>query len=156
MSTVTSTVYANRAVKSVHTGQVTVSGQWAAAATTTVTAGDIVFLAKIPHGAIITEFCVDHSATVSTFPCDYGLASGLAAGGGAQMSIFASALAKATIIRKNLQNASGVDRVQISCSVSDPGRFGIFAAKIGTHTSVTAVPIINFSITYRNDDLQGL
>ena len=153
VATYTSTVFANNQPKRVHAGEVTVSGQWVAAAAATV--GDVVWLAKIPHGAIVTEFAVNHSATVTTFAVDYGLASGVKAGGGAQLSIFATALAKATIIRKNLQNVTGTDNVQISCSVSDPGRYGIFAAKIGTN-SATNLPIINFSITYRNDDLQGL
>lgn len=153
MATLTSTVYANNPVKSVHKGQVTVAGQWVAAAAGST--GDVVLLAKIPHGAIVVEFAVDHSATVTTFAVDYGLASGLKAGGGPQLSLFAAALATATIIRKNLQFATGTDVLQISCSVSDPGRFGVFAAKIGT-VSATNLPVINFSITYRNDERQGL
>lgn len=153
VATYTSTVFSNNQPKQLHVGDVTVAGQWVAAAAATV--GDVVWLAKIPHGATIVEFAVDHSATVTTFAVDYGLASGTKSGGGAQLSIFASALANATIIRKNLQNVSGTDNVQISCSVSDPGRYGIFAAKIGTN-SATNLPIINFSITYRNDENQGL
>lgn len=153
VATYTSTVFVNNQPKHVHKGDVTVAGQWVAAAACTV--GDVIFLAKIPHGAIVVEFAVDHSATVTTFAVDYGLASGLKAGGGPQLSLFASALAKATIIRKNLQLASGTDVLQISCSVSDPGRYGIFAAKVGTN-SATNLPVINFSITYRNDERQGL
>jgi hypothetical protein len=154
MATLTSTVFEKNQPKHVHKGNVTVSGQWAAAVAAST--GDIVFLAKIPHGATIVEFAVDHSSSGTLLGCDYGLASGLKAGGGAQMSIFATALAKATIIRKNLQNAQGVDNIQISCSASDPGRYGIFAAKIGTSGTTLDKPIINFSITYRNDDNQGL
>ena len=155
MTTYTSTVYVNQAVKQVHKGIQSISGQFTG--TSAQTAGDVVFLAKLPHGAIIEEFIVDHSSGTSTFACDYGLASGLKAGGGAQMSIFASALAVGTIVRKNLRNLAGTDMVQISCSVSDPGRFGVFAAKIGTGGgSATSAPIINFSITYRCDERQGL
>ena len=154
MTTYTSSVYANRAVKQVHKGKCTVSGQWTG--TAALTADDVVFLAKIPHGAIICEFQIDHSATVTTWVADYGLASGAKGGGGASLSCFVAALANSTITRKNIQNVAGVDNIQISCSVSDPGRFGIFAAKIGTNASVTSVPIINFSITYRCDRDQGL
>lgn len=154
MATYTSTVYANRAVTQGHKGTQTVSGQWTG--TAALTTDDVVFLAKLPHGAIITEFMIDHSATVTTWAADYGLASGAKGGGGASLSSFVAALANGTIVRKNIQNAAGVDRIQISCSVSDPGRFGIFAAKIGSNASVTSVPIINFRITYRCDEGQGL
>jgi hypothetical protein len=154
MATFTSTVYVNQAVKQVHKGTQTVSGQWTG--TAAVTADDVVFLAKLPHGAIISEFMVDHSAGVTTYAIDYGLASGAKGGGGASLSCFVSALATATIIRKNIQNAAGVDRIQVSCSVSDPGRFGIFAAKIGVAGSATFIPVINFRITYRCDEGQGL
>ena len=105
---------------------------------------------------MIVEFAVDHSATVTTFAADYGLASGLKAGGWANLSLFATALANGTIVRKNLQLATGTDVLQVSCSVSDPGRFGVFAAKLGANASTTNLPIINFSITYRNDERQGL
>lgn len=153
VATYTSTVFANRAPTQRHTGNTTVAGQWTAAAAMTV--GDVVFLAKIPHGAIIVEFAVDHSATVTTFAVDYGLASGAKSDGGASLSCFATALANATIIRKNLRNATGTDNIQVSCSVSDPNHYGIFAAKVGTN-SATNLPIINFSITYRCDEQQGL
>jgi len=154
MATYTSSVYANRAVKQVHKGNMTVSGQWTG--TAAVTADDVIFLAKIPHGATIVEFQIDHSATATTWACDYGLASGAKGGGGASLSCFVAALANATITRKNIQNVAGVDKIQVSCSVSDPGRFGIFAAKIGTNTSTTNFPVINFTLTYRCDENQGL
>ena len=47
MATLTSTVYANNPVKSVHKGQVTVAGQWVA--TAAGSSGDVVLLAKLPH-----------------------------------------------------------------------------------------------------------
>lgn len=153
MTTYTSTVYANNQAVQVHKGEVTVSGQWVG--TSATTDADVVFLAKIPHGAIVVEFAVDHSATVTTYAVDYGLAKGAASDGGASLSCFVSALANATISRKNLQFTDGTDKIQVSCSASDSGHFGIFAAKIGTNTSTTNAPIINFSITYRNDENQG-
>lgn len=154
MATYTSTVYENRAVKQPYKGETTIAGQWTG--TAAVTAADVIFLAKLPHGAIIVDFAVDHSATVTTYAADYGLASGAKAGGGASLACFVSALANGTIKRRNLQNATGVENMQISCSVSDPKRFGIFSATIGSNASTTSVPIINFSITYRCDDNQGL
>lgn len=148
-TTYTSTVFVNTAVKEIHAGDVTVSGQYNGSANS---AGDIIFLAKIPHGARIVEFAVDHSSGETTFGMDYGMASGGSiAGGGADISQFATALAKATIIRKNLQAAAaGVTPPVVSVSDNSGVRYGIFGCKVGTASATTSW-LVNFSVTYRCD-----
>lgn len=147
-TTYTSTVFANGQPKQNVTGDMTVSGQYVGSANS---AGDIIFLAKIPHGAKIVEFAVDHSTAETTFGMDYGMASGGSiAGGGADISQFASALAKATIIRHNLQAVSGATNA-VSVSDNSGVRYGIFGCKVGTASATTAW-IVNFSVTYRCDE----
>lgn len=146
-TTYTSTVFTNNQPKMVHVGNVTVSGQYNGSANS---AGDIIFLAKIPHGAKIVEFAVDHSSGETTFGMDYGMASGGSiAGGGVDISQFATALAKATIIRSNIQAATGATNV-VSVSDNSSVRYGIFGCKVGTASATTSW-IVNFSITYRCD-----
>lgn len=147
-TTYTSTVFVNNQPKANVTGNVTVAGQYAGSANS---AGDIIFLAKIPHGAIIVEFAVDHSTAETTFGMDYGMASGGSiAGGGADISQFASALAKATIIRSNLQRAAAAPLPTVSVADSSGVRYGIFGCKVGTASATTAW-VVNFSVTYRCD-----
>lgn len=152
-TTYTSTVFTNNAPTQRHTGNTTVAGQYSSGATAHCIT-DVIFLAKIPHGAQIVEFAVDHSTSETSLGIQYGFASGISTGG-PQLSILAAELQKATIIRKNLQFASGTDALRVSCSVSDPARYGIFSAAIVTGSCTTSL-IINFSITYRCDENQGL
>lgn len=159
--TYTSTTF-NATPKSVHVGLVTVSGQFVSHGSTSPqvnSLGDVIFLAKIPHGAVVVDFAVDHSTTEGTFGMKYGLASGTAAGGGASLSFYSPSLAKATaktrwtggtIALTAALAANATDPYRISCSDTDPNRYGIFAAKIATASASTTF-IVNFSVTYRND-----
>lgn len=148
-TTYTSTVFVNNQPKQNATGNVTVAGQYNGSANS---AGDIIFLAKIPHGARIVEFAVDHSSGETTFGMDYGMASGGSiAGGGADISQFAAALAKATIIRSNLRGAAaGTVPPVVSVSDNSGVRYGIFGCKVGTASATTSW-LVNFSVTYRCD-----
>lgn len=150
VATYTSTVFANLGPKQVHVGNVTVSGQYVGGAATH-TVGDIIFLAKIPHGAKIVDIAVDHSTSETALGIDYGLAKGGAADGAASYSIFASALATATVGRISARRASGSGPITVSVTDSDPVRYGIFGAKIASGSATTSL-IINFSITYRCDE----
>jgi hypothetical protein len=151
VATYTSTVFDNFQPKQNATGNVTVSGQFRGGATA-YTVGDIIFLAKVPHGAKIVEFAVDHSTSETALGMDYGMASGGSiAGGGADMSQFAAALAKATIIRSNKQRVAGDDGQRVSVSNDSGVRYGIFAVKPVSGSATTSL-IVNFSITYRSDD----
>jgi len=150
VATYTSTVFVNVAPKQVHTGNVTVAGQYNAGATVT-SLGDVIFLAKIPHGAKIVDIMVDHSANETACGVDYGLAKGGAADGAASLSIFVSALAKNTVSRLAVTRPPGSGPVTVSVSDTDPVRYGIFGAKPVTGSASTSL-MINFSITYRCDE----
>lgn len=149
-ATYTSSVFANLGPKQVHVGNVTVQGQYVGGATVH-SLGDVIFLAKIPHGAKIVDIAVDHSTSETALGMDYGLAKGGAADGAASLSIFASALAKATVGRISVQRPSGSGPVTVSVSDSDPVRFGIFGCKPVSGSASTSF-IVNFSITYRCDE----
>ena len=146
VQTLTSTVFDN-VLKQVHTGNVTVAGSFSRGATTN-TVGDVIFLAKIPHGARIVDMIVDHTCAATALGIEYGLASGAATGGGASLSCFSAALAKATIARLAVL---GSQNLRVSVSDSDPNRYGIFSAQLSTGTTTESYAI-NFSITYRNDE----
>ena len=163
--TYTSTTFANAPLKTPHIGNHTITGQFVSTAPTSPpnSAGDIIFLAKIPHRAVIVDFAVDHSSTETTFGMKYGLASGAPTGGGASMSCFSASLAVATAKTRwsggtvqRLANGafSGGDPYRVSVSDSDPNRYGIFAAKIATASASTTF-IVNYSVTYRMDDPQN-
>lgn len=151
--TVTSTVFDRQPVANA-TGDITVSGQYNSGAVD-LSVADVIFLAKIPHGATVTEICVDHSNGETALGVDYGLATGGTAGGGASLSAFISALALATVGRMTVRRAAGANPggVQVSVSDASPARYGIFAAYIASGTGTDST-IINFSITYRCDATQ--
>lgn len=156
--TYTATTF-NGVPKQVHIGNITVTGQFISTAPTTPNSlGDVIFLAKIPHGASVIDFAVDHSTSETTFGMKYGLATGTPAGGGASLSFYSPSLATATVktryaggtVARNANLAGGDDPWRISVSDLDPNRYGIFAAKIATASASTTF-IVNFSITYRCD-----
>ena len=147
VQTLTSTVFDN-VLKHVHTGNVTVGGRFSRGATTN-TLSDVIFLAKIPHGAIVTDILADHTTPATAMGVKFGLATGTATGGGASLSCFTAATAKATLTRKTALNTSG--GVRVSVSDSDPNRYGIFAATLSTGTTTESYAI-NFAITYRMDE----
>jgi hypothetical protein len=149
-TTYTSSVFANQGPKQVHVGNVTIQGQFNAG-TSVVSLGDVIFLAKIPHGAKIVDMAVDHSANETACGVDYGLAKGGADQGAASYSIFTSALATATVGRITVRRPAGSGPVTVSVSDSDPVRYGIFSAVPRTGSASTSF-MVNFSITYRCDE----
>lgn len=149
-ATYTSSVFANQGPKQVHVGNVTVQGQYVGGATVH-SLGDVIFLAKIPHGAKIVDMAVDHSTSETSLGVDYGLAKGGADQGAASLSIFTSVLAKGTIGRITVTRPSGSGPVTVSVSDSDPVRYGIFGCKPVAGSASTSF-IVNFSITYRCDE----
>lgn len=151
VQTLTSTIF-DRQPTQVHVGNITVGGSIAVPGTTN-TLSDIIFLAKIPHGAMIVDVLCDHTTPATALGIKYGLASGTAAGGGASLSCFTAATAKATLTRKTSlgNNTAGVP-VRVSVSDLDTNRYGIFCATLSTGTTTESYAI-NFSITYRVDAL---
>lgn len=148
-ATVTCTVF-DAQPKYLEDGVISVSGSYNSGATALST-GDIVFLAKLPHGAKYVSFEADHSTGATAHACDYGYAKGGAAGGGASLSALVAAGAQAAILRKTVLGIPA----DISCSDSDPNRWGILAAKVGVTGTTTTSLIINFTYCYRCDGAGG-
>ena len=149
VQTLTSTVF-DSWNKRVEIGNVTVGGTFAQGATTN-TLSDVVFLAKVPHGALIVDILCDHTTAQTAMGIKYGLATGTRAGGGASLSCFTAAVAKATKTRISTMGNVTNNPIRISVSDSDPNRYGIFCATITTGTTTDSYAI-NFSITYRCDE----
>jgi hypothetical protein len=131
----------------VHAGGNWVHGQINLGASAS-SAGDILFLAKIPNGAVITDVRVDHSTGATAQGVSYGLANGGTAGGVSTLSAFIASGAQAT----NLYAAAGALPYRISCSDNDTLQYGIFAAKVESGTSTTSL-IVNFRVGYQVDQL---
>lgn len=148
-ATYTATTF-NNTPKQIYKGVANVSGSYNAGATVT-SLGDVIFLAKIPHGAVIMEINVDHSSGETATGVDYGLARGHDNGGASSLSCFTSALALATVGRITVRRAAGLGPQRVSCSDLDPIRYGIFAAVPRTGSASVSL-MINFSITYRSDE----
>lgn len=142
MATYTCTTF-NAQPKSVHAGVNSVSGSVTIGPASSV--GDIVFLAKLPHGAKYVNIQADHTSGAAALGVDYGLQTG-GPGGAASISCYISAGATNTILTKNV---AGVP-ADVSNSDTDPNRFGILAAKVASG-SMTASLIINFIFSYRVD-----
>lgn len=145
MATYTSTVFANLQPKAVHAGNQSVSGQFSMGGTAS-SAGDVIFLAKVPHGATIVDVIEDHTTGSTATGVSFGLATGGAAGGGGSISCFIAAGAIATVNRRSVVGLP----ITVSVSDLDPNRYGIFAASPATGTQTTSL-IINFTIIYRMD-----
>ena len=144
MATYTSSVFANSQPKAAHIGVISVSGSINLAATASST-GDVLFLAKIPHGAKFVGIEVDHTTGAATQALSYGYASG-GPGGSATFSAFIASGAQATILRKTV---AGVP-ADVSVSDLDGNRYGILAAKVESGTATTSL-IVNFIFNYRMD-----
>lgn len=141
-NTYTSTLMANTP-KAVHIGNNSVSGtlRWTAASG----ASDIGQLCKIPHGATIVDFWENHSTGATAQGLDFGFASGVADGGGANASILVSGGAQATQNRL----AAGAP-ITISVSDNDPNKYAVLIAKQVSGSATTSL-LVNFSVLYRTD-----
>ena len=148
-TTYTSTVFAAQP-KAVQEGVMSISGQYNSGATA-LASGDVIFLAKIPHGAKYVSFEADHSTGATAHAVDYGFAKGGAAGGGASLSALVSAGAQATILRKTVLGVPA----DISVSDNDVNRWGILSAQAAVTGTTTTSLIINFTYCYRVDGAGG-
>lgn len=148
--TLTTTTFANNPPKYLHAGVVSQSGQFNAGSGTLGTAGDTVFLCKIPHGAILLDFAEDHSTGATTAVYSSGLSTGGASGGGASLSLLIASGVQATV---NRANVNGALPMQVSCSDLDPNRYGILSMTSNGGASATSSLIINWRVWYRTDGL---
>jgi hypothetical protein len=149
MATFTSTTFANQQPKGLHVGNMSTSGQIVLPFTGTApSAGDVGFLCKIPHGAVVIDFLEDHTCA-DTIGIDFGFATGApGASGSASFSNLISGGAKSTLNRRAVVNTGG--GVTISVSDADPNRYGILACKVASG-SLTASVTINWTVWFRND-----
>lgn len=150
MATLTTSLYANQGnntLKSPHIGTVTLSGTHNTGATT-ASAGDVLFLAKIPHGARIVNFWERHSTGATAHGISVGLAKGYASGGIASLSCIIASGAQAT---QNFKNVDDEKFPTVSCSDADPLRFGILAAKLGEAGTGTTSLKISWTVQYTMD-----
>lgn len=147
VATYTASTYLNTP-KFEHVGNTSVSGagQWTAAGTV----GDIVFLAKIPHGSKIVDFYEYHTSGQTAAALSFGFDRGIAAGGGGNASCLISSGAIATMNRMSLANSPVLGPVTISVSDNDPLRYAVLQAKAESGTFTITVSL-GFCITYRAD-----
>jgi len=142
MATYTASAF-NAQPKSLHRGVQAISGTFRLAAA--CSSGDVIFLAKIPHGARFVAIECDHSTGSTALGLSYGLASG-GPGGSATHSLYIANGAQATMLRKTVLG----NPPDVSCSDLDPNRFGILSAKVDSGTMTTSL-VINFNYSYRLD-----
>lgn len=145
MATYSASLMANTP-KSIHAGVNAISVTYLSGAVTG-SAGDIIHLAKIPHGARILEVIEDHSTPSTAHSISLGFATGGAAGGGASYSMLLSAVAQAA---KNRLGVLGIPPL-VSVSDGDPNRYGILAAKVAETGTGTISLVLNVTVLYTTD-----
>lgn len=146
MATYTTTTYANLQPKSIEGGNQSVGGQFAYGATAS-SAGDIIFLAKLPYNAYIVDFKEDHTSGSTALGIDFGLANGHFNGGAPSLSCLISGGAQATV---NRNAVNGSTNLNVSLSANDVYGYAILGAKIASGTQTTSV-FINWTVSYRVD-----
>lgn len=148
VSTYTSSIWEKFPPKAPHIGNTTVQGkmQWTAAGTV----GDVLFLAKVPHGARIVDFAEYHSNGQTAAAISFGFDRGIASGGGGNKSCLVASGAVATMNRMSFAAAPSGLPLQISLSDTDPLRYAslVGLAESGTFTISVSV---TFSLTYSMD-----
>lgn len=146
MATFTATLYANTP-KAVHAGVNAISVAYNHGANV-ASAGDVVFLAKLPHGARIVDFIEDHSTGAASHAVSFGLAKG-GPGGSATLSLLIASGAQAT---KNRLSVIGLPPV-VSVSDGDGERWGILGAILAEAGTATTSLKINVTCLYTADNI---
>jgi hypothetical protein len=158
-NTYTCSVFKGNVPKVVYKGDQSVSGYlaWTAASNP----ADVGFLCKIPHGATIVDFYEYHSTGATTCNMSFGFGSGVAAGGGAGLSVLIQGGNQATMNRFNVSNWKGASTPggnvfppTISVSDTDTQRYAILEALIAAGMTATTSTKVWFTIIYRMDGPQ--
>jgi hypothetical protein len=144
MATYTASSF-NRAAKGPHTGVQAVVGEFSFPAASSV--GDVVFLAKIPEGAVVVELVEYHSTGATAQALDIGLAAGGPGGGTISSSCYISGGAQATVNRYAMELNFGHI---ISLSAAAQPRYGILSAKVASGSNTTSLKI-KFTVLYSAD-----
>jgi hypothetical protein len=149
VSTYTSSIVEKYPAKAPHIGNTTVQGRFAWTAAGTV--GDILHLAKVPHGARIIDFAEYHSNGETAAAIKFGFNKGIASGGGAHASCLVAAGAVATMNRMSFAAGGASTPLKISLSDTDPIRFALLIGKAASGTFTISVSG-TFSLTYSMDE----
>ena len=144
MATYTATMFANTP-KAIHIGDNSISGQFKFPAASSV--GDVVFLAKVPHGATIVGIEEDHTTGATAQAVSFGFARGAASGGGGNASCLIASGAQATVNRGNVLGLP----VTVSVSDTDPLRYAELVAKVESGSATTSLIINLRALVYRTD-----
>jgi hypothetical protein len=147
-ATLTASIYDNQP-KAVHVGNQSVSGK---ITTSARTLSDIMFLAKVPHGATIVDFYEYHTNGETAAVMTFGLNKGVVDGGAGNNSCLVGAGAVATMNRMSagLWPATSNYPPVVSLSDADPVRYAALTAKCVSGTFTTSISI-RYSLTYRMD-----
>lgn len=137
----------NNPPKQVESGDMTVGGKIVLPANSIT---DVIFLAKVPHGARIIDFREYHSNGQTAAVLDFGFTKGIAAGGGGNLSCLISGGALATMNRMSYAASPTGAPLQISLSDADPVRYTALAALAVSGTFTISVSL-GWSLTYRMD-----
>ena len=141
MAEYTATTYMNPA-KRAHSGvnAIAISYNFGA---TAASAGDVVLLAKLPHGARILDLKEDH--TCGADAC--AISIGLKTGGPAGAATVSAYLASGTITAVNRMAIKGIPPL-VSVSDASGQRFGILQAQVTTIGTTTVSLVINCTVFY--------
>ncbi len=152
------------APKAAHIGNITQSGQYNSGSQT-VTSGDIVQVAKIPHGAYVHAFVADHSSGATQLALKWGFQRQAGATAGTLLtgntSMIVATANQAAKYRESVLGAGTVGGfigggqgiglpALISVTDADPLRYANLVA-VSAGTTPTTSLVINWSLTYRMD-----
>ena len=146
MAEYTATTYMNPA-KRVHSGvnAIAISYNFGAVS---ASAGDVVLLAKLPHGARVVDLKEDHTCGAAACAISIGLKTGGPAGA-ATVSCY---LASGTIAAVNRMAIKGLAPL-VSVSDASGERFGILQAQVTSIGTATVSLEINCTVFYVTDGL---
>lgn len=134
--TYTSTAVNNNVIRKVHAGVNALTVTYNSGSTG-ISAGDVIFLARIPHGCTILDFVENHSTGAATGVFDLGVSTNLSA--------FATAMAQAVVNR-------ATKGVPYDISVSDDAvnRY-VTVSAVKISGSTTTSNIVNLTVYYTAD-----
>ena len=144
MATYTATAF-NRAPKAPHTGIQAVYGTFSFPAASSV--GDVVFLAKLPEGAVVYELVEYHSTGATAQGLDFGLHAGGPGGGSISASCYIAGGAQATVNRTLVEANWGH---VVSLTANAQPRYGIVSATVASGSATTSLKI-SYKILYTVD-----
>lgn len=142
MATYTATSYLNQP-KLLHAGDTVTHFSFNLGATAS-SAGDVIYLAKIPVGAVIADLVEHHSTGATTQVVSFGYISSQST----SLSAFIAGGAQATVNRLNVApSATGGLGYQVTLSDDATQRFAALVAKVESGTATTSL-IIQGNIRY--------